>query len=376
MTQADRTLLRVVAIVALIFAVLTALSVAQAVFVPVVIAIVLAMLLNLPVEILHARGLPRWIGAVFLTLLLSTFCALIIATVAEPLQSITREYPQTLQTLRAKIFSLQLSLDDAAQVGKTISDVTNEVSESMRDPDVQEVVVREQNFLVQAASTLAQSMTTVIVTLTIVGFILSIRSPFTTLITMPFGTTCQKLRAARTWRSIEAHVSHYFFMTTLINTGLGITVALALWALEVEMPVFWGIVVGLLNYMPFVGPAIGVSLITAFSIVQSQTLVGMLVPGAVYMAINFVEANFVTPTLIGRKIDISPLAIILALLFWGWTWGFIGLFLSVPILVIANAIADENSSIAMVRRLLRPRRRRPAFGTNVQWFRSIAKGGT
>lgn len=360
MKETDRTLLRLTAVVALILAGLTVLSVAQAVFVPIFIAIILAMLLNLPVEFLHKRRVPRWLGAIFLTLMLTAFCALIVATVAEPLQSIMRDYPRTLQTLRAKIFTLQLSLDEAAQVGQTISDVTEEVSNSMEDPEVQEVVVRERNFLVQAASTLAESMTTVVVTLTICGFILAIRAPFMTLITMPFGTVCQKLRAARTWRSIEDHVSHYFFMTTLINTGLGIAVALALWALGVKMPAFWGIVVGLLNYMPFVGPAIGVSLITIFSIVQNETLAAMVIPGAAYMAINFVEANFITPTLIGRKTDISPLAIILALLFWGWLWGFVGLFLSVPILVIMNAVAGENTQLDLMRRVLRPRRRHTA----------------
>jgi predicted PurR-regulated permease PerM len=226
----------------------------------------------------------------------------------------------------------------------------------VKDPEVQEVVVREPNFLTRAATSLADVVTGVVVTLTITAFVLVMRRPFLTLATMPFAEPAAKLKAARIWTGVEREVSHYFIVTSIINLALGTAVGLALWALGVPMAHVWGIAVALLNYILFVGPAIGTLALLAASIIQFDTAFQILAPPAAYLTINFIEANAVTPHFLGRRLNIAPLAILLALLFWGWLWGFAGLIVALPALIVLKAVADRSEPFEPVRRILTPRR--------------------
>jgi predicted PurR-regulated permease PerM len=122
------------------------------------------------------------------------------------------------------------------------------------------------------------------------------------------------------------------------------------------MPHVWGVGVALLNYILFVGPAIGTLLLLAASIIQFDTAFQILAPPAAYLTINFIEANAVTPHFLGRRLNVAPLAILLSLLFWGWLWGFAGLILAVPMLVVLKAVADKSRPLAPLRRILTPRR--------------------
>lgn len=357
MFQFNSLIFRSLATFALIFALVAALRLAEAVFVPAFIAVFIAVLLHLPLKAMKKRGVPRPVGAVILTCTIVGLLVLFGSFVAEPAQKLARDYPVMLQELRGKLMSFQSTISDAEQVGEAIAEVSEDISEMVEDPAVQEVVVRDRTFLLRAASSFAESISTIVITLTICAFILAIRRPFLVFATIPYEKPSDKLHAARIWQEVEAHVSHYFFVTTLINIGLGTVVGLALWALGVPMPVFWGAVVGFLNYMPFVGPAIGATALLAVSIIQQDSVLMMLAPAAVYLTINFFEANFATPHLIGRKTNITPLAIILSLLFWGWLWGFVGLFVSVPMLVIINAAAQKIDRLGLLRRMLTPRAR-------------------
>lgn len=354
----DSLLFRSLATIALLIAIVAALSLAKAVFVPIFVALLLAILLHLPLAALERAGLPRLLAAIAMILVLAGISVLFALFVSAPARTLIEDYPQMLSQLRDKVFSLQLSLAEAQRVGEAIANVGDQVSGAFDDgDDIEQVIVREGNLWMQMASGLAGGLSSIVITLTIFGFILAMRRPFLTLATIPCGEPSSKLHAARVWKGVEADVSHYFFVTTLINVALGAAVGGVLWALDVPMPVFWGFVVGVLNYMPFVGPVIGSILLLAVSIVQFDTLFQMLLPAAAYLTINFIEANFVTPNLVGRRVNIAPLAIILSLLFWGWLWGFVGLLISIPILVVLNAVAERTNGLSALNRMLTPRAR-------------------
>jgi predicted PurR-regulated permease PerM len=356
----DSLVFRSLATIALLIAIVAALSLAKAVFIPIFVALLLAILLHLPLAALQRAGLPRFASAGVMVVVLCAVLVLFALFVSAPARTLIDDYPQMLGELRGKVFSLQTSLAEAQKVGEAIVDVGKEVGDALEGgpAEVEQVVVREGNLWMQMASGFAGGIGTIVVTLTIFGFIFAIRRPFLTLATIPCGTMASKLRAARIWKGVEGDVSHYFFVTTLINIGLGTAVGLVLWALGVPMPIFWGFVVGVLNYMPFVGPTIGSGLLLAVSVVQFDTVFQMLVPAAAYLAINFIEANFITPNLVGRRVNIAPLAIILSLLFWGWLWGFVGLFISIPMLVVLNAVAERIDGLSALNRMLTPRARR------------------
>lgn len=339
-----------------VIAVVSCLALAQTLFVPIVMAALIALLLHIPLKSLARLGVPSILGVIALIAIFGSLAWTVIVLLIEPLGTFASDYRAITQQLRDRIFSLQSSFNSAAEMGNALAEVGDDVARSLEDPAVQEVVVREGNFLVRAASSLAESATTFVATLTICAFILTIRNPFTTIATLGARDFPTKLKAARIWREVEGHVSYYFLITTCINAGLGVVVGTSLYLLDVPLASFWGVLVGLLNYMPFLGPTIGALSLLAFCLLQFTAPAAILLPAAVYLFINFIEANFVTPALIGRKAEIPPITVILSLFFWGWLWGFIGLVVAIPVLVIVNALSVHIEAMRPIKRVLMPRR--------------------
>lgn len=347
---------RSLATIALLIAIVAALYFARAIFLPITMGLLVALVLHLPIMALHRIGMPKILAVGVLITAVAAILTLIFILVAGPLSNIFDNWPQIAAELRGKIYHLRAAFSAAEQAGDAVSKIADDVKNIVNDPEVQEVVMHEPNFLARAATSVADVVTGVVVTLTISAFVLVMRRPFLTLATMPFDRTSTKLRAARIWKNAEQEVSHFFLVTSMINAALGFAVGFALWLLDVPMPYVWGIVVALLNYVLFVGPAIGTAALFAASVITFDAPFQMFAPPLAYLAINFVEANFVTPHFLGRRLQVAPLTIILSLLFWGWLWGFAGLILAVPALVLLKAIADKAEPLADLRRILTPRR--------------------
>jgi len=352
----DSLLFRSLATIALLIAIVAALFFARAVFLPIALGLMTALVLHLPSMALTRLGIPKILATTFLLGAVAAILMLVFLLMAGPVNRTIDSYPEIVTELRVKLFHLRQTFAAAEQAGDAISQVAEDVQEMVKDPEVQEVVVREPNFLARAATSVADVVTGLVVTLTIAAFVLVMRRPFLTLATMPFATFASKLNAARIWKGVEREVSYYFLITSIINVALGVAVGLALWALGVPLPHVWGIAVALLNYILFVGPVIGTLSLLAASIIQFDTAFQILAPPAAYLTINFIEANAVTPHFLGRRLNIAPLAILLALLFWGWLWGFAGLIIALPALVVLKAISDRSPPFAPIRRILTPRR--------------------
>jgi len=363
-------LFRSLATLSLLIALVAALYFARAVFLPITMGLLVALVLHLPMNALARAGLPKILAVVVLIAVVAAVLALIFALMFGPVETIFDTWPQIVSELRAKLSHLRLTFAAAEQAGDAVAQIADDVKDMVKDPEVQEVVVREPNFLARAATSFADVFTGIVVTLTISAFVLVMRRPFLTLATMPFSTTGTKLHAARIWKSVEGEVSHFFLVTSLINAGLGTIVGLALWALDVPMPYAWGIGVALLNYILFVGPAIGTAALFAASIITFDTPFQIFAPPLTYLAINFLEANFVTPHFLGRRLQVAPLTIVLSLLFWGWLWGFAGLVIAVPALVVLKAVSDKAAPLADLRRLLTPRRQ-PGRAMQPQLFQRV-----
>ena len=110
-------------------------------------------------------------------------------------------------------------------------------------------------------------------------------------------------------------------------------------------PILWGALAFVLNYVPYVGPAIMDVLLFGIGLLTFPTLLGALLPPAVFLAITVVEGQFLTPAIVGRRVlNLHPLAIFLSIAFWAWLWGPVGAFLATPILIIARVALDASLS--------------------------------
>jgi predicted PurR-regulated permease PerM len=155
-------------------------------------------------------------------------------------------------------------------------------------------------------------------------------------------------------RQIEREVSRYVLAISLINAAVGLIFAGVLYLLSIppQQALLWGTVVALLNFAPYVGPLIGVMLMLLMGLVEFRTPLASLLPAGCYLLLHTLEGQVITPIVLGRRMAISPLMLILALMLFGWLWGMIGLLLAVPLLVCVKLVLSRLDGMQRWARLL------------------------
>jgi predicted PurR-regulated permease PerM len=106
-------------------------------------------------------------------------------------------------------------------------------------------------------------------------------------------------------------------------------------------PALWGVLAGLLNFVPYLGPVVTAGVILIVSLLTFEELGRALVAPILYFAINFTEGSFVTPTVLGRRLTLNPVVVFVGLVFWGWLWGIPGALLAVPLLAVVKIFCDH-----------------------------------
>lgn len=165
-------------------------------------------------------------------------------------------------------------------------------------------------------------------------------------------TMRDKKRAVDISHEIQQQISNYLFSVSLINLGLGLIVGGGLYWLGVPNAAMWGLLIALLNFVPYFGPFAGISLLALVGLLTFSTLWKALLPPAWYLLFHLLESNFITPVLLGRRFTLNPVVIFVSLIFWTWLWGVPGALLSVPILVSIKVFCERSPSMSHVTELL------------------------
>ena len=146
------------------------------------------------------------------------------------------------------------------------------------------------------------------------------------------------MATARVIQNVVDDTSAYLGTITLINLMLGVIVAIALWYIGMPTPLMWGGIVALLNYVPYLGPIFAALLLAVGGLMTFTDIWWALLPAAIMVGAHLVEANVITPLVVGHRLTINPLMILITLSFWGWVWGTPGALLAVPLLIIIQTV--------------------------------------
>ena len=148
------------------------------------------------------------------------------------------------------------------------------------------------------------------------------------------------MAVARVIQNVVDATSAYVLTIATINLCLGLAVAFALWLIGMPSPLMWGGIVALLNFVPYFGPMLVAVLLALGGLMVFDDVWKALLPAALQIGFHLVEANFVTPTILGRRLTMNPLLILVSLTFWGWVWGTPGALLGVPLLIIIQTVVS------------------------------------
>lgn len=159
------------------------------------------------------------------------------------------------------------------------------------------------------------------------------------------------------YATVTREVQHYLGIKTLVSLATGLLVGLWVWAMGVDFPILWGLVAFLLNYIPTIGSILAALPAVLLALVQFGASRGALVVLG-YLAVNVGLGNLLEPNVMGRRLGLSPLVVILSLLFWGWLWGPVGMLLAVPLTMVLRITLEHTEDLHWVAVLLGPGERR------------------
>ncbi|MEQ1724401.1 MAG: AI-2E family transporter [Sphingopyxis sp.] len=307
-------------------------------FLPLTAALVIAIILVPALEWLERRGLPSIFAALLcvigFVLLINGALALIVFPASDWFIRLPERLPRIRENLAPLIdfyASLQRFVDDALQ-----GFATNTAAQA------QAVAIETPRSVLGYLTGSAPAAA--IQTFFAILFIFFFLSGWTRLrrSTIRSRTSYDSaLQTSRTIRSVVEATSAYMTTIVFINVMLGLAVAFFLWILGMPSPLMWGGIVALCNFVPYVGPIIAALLLAMGGLMSFDSVALALLPASIQIALHLVEANFITPLVLGRRLTINPLLILVSLSLWGWIWGAPGAFLAVPLLIIIQTVIQS-----------------------------------
>jgi predicted PurR-regulated permease PerM len=317
----------------LIICVVAVLYVAKAFFLPVVMAFVLGTMLSPAAGFLERHRIPRPVSAVLVVSAVGASGAFIVGLISSPLMQWSTRLPELGSQLKDKlqIFDRPLALWQQLQSMLGGSDAFSTAPFQM--PKVDWV----QPTLEFLSPTFTEFL---LFFATLILFIASWRDLRRTLI-MTFGDHAARLRTLRILNEIEERLGGYLLTVTVINLGVGTATGIICAVTGMPNPAGLGALAATLNFFPIIGPIAMFVILTVVGVVAFSTLGAGLIAPLAFVGLTFLEGHFITPTIIGRRLELNALAVFVALAFWTWLWGPMGGFLSSPLLIVALILKDH-----------------------------------
>lgn len=156
-----------------------------------------------------------------------------------------------------------------------------------------------------------------------------------------FPVVTDKRRALVLVDQIQRELSSYIVTISIINTCLGLATACAFHYLKIEDALLWGALVALMNFVPYLGGIASCFVLLVVGLVQFGLASNAFIPAGIFLALNIIESQLITPAVLGRSMQLNPLIIIIWIAITGWLWGVVGVLLAVPILMCVKIILEN-----------------------------------
>ena len=315
----------------LVICVVAVLYAAKAFFLPVVAAFVVGTMLSPAAGFLERHRIPRAVSAVLIVTGVGAGVAFIVGLISSPLMEWSNRLPELGSLLKDKlhVFDRPLALWHELQSMLGGSDTFSTFQMPKFDwvqPAVEFLSPTFTEFLLFFA--------------TLILFLASWRDLRRALI-MTFADHAARLRTLRILNEIEGHLAGYLITVTMINLGVGAATGIICAITGMPNAAGLGALAATLNFFPIIGPVAMFAILAVVGVIAFSTIGGGLIAPLAFIGIVFIEGHFVTPTIIGRRLELNALAVFIALAFWTWLWGPMGGFLSSPLLIVALVLKDH-----------------------------------
>jgi predicted PurR-regulated permease PerM len=310
-------------------------------FVPVALALLLALVLSGPVELLHRVGLPRGLGAALVMMLIVALAAGLTDFLSEPAQHWFAEAPHTVKVIARKVRPLAQfasRLDDLRASADSLAVPVHPAPASA--PVAAAPAQSAPALLFEITRSLILSVVTVVI-LTL--FLLSGGPPMLARMTSALVSDLNSAHVICVIEKVRAEVGRFYATTAVINVGLGLATGCAMMACGMPNPFLWGTLAAVLNFVPYAGPTASLLLMTSVAFVSFDGIGRVAAVAGSFLALATLEGQVVQPLLVGRRLQLNPMLVFLALWFGGLFWGIAGIVLATPLLAALKVIAEHSA---------------------------------
>jgi predicted PurR-regulated permease PerM len=333
----DRLLasLTLIAGIGLVFAIPFALRAGAEFFLPVTAALVIAIALVPLLEWFERRGLPSALSALSCVLIFLVVMAFALLSIVIPAIDWVTLLPERIGRVREALEPILALVKNLERfVDRILTQLPSSSSGGART-----VQVETPNSMFDLLTTSApHALIQLFFALLVIFFFLSGWTAMRKSTITSRGSFEGALTTARVIQQVVAATSTYLGTITLINVTLGTLVAGILWWLGMDSPLMWGGIVAVLNYIPYLGPIAAALLLALGGLISFSDPWTALLPPLIFIGLHMVEANALTPMVVGKRVRINPLLILLSLSFWAWVWGTTGALLAIPLLIIIKTV--------------------------------------
>jgi len=321
----------------LLLASLAACYLAAAILLPIVVAFVLMLVLQPAMRVLQRLHVPRFVAAIFIILVFFGTLVGIGLMLSGPAETWAQKLPSGIPKLQERLSFLNGPISAFQRLMSRAESLTQMTTQSSPLP-VTLAGAGLSDRLLDSTRALVGGLLEIILVL---FFLLLAGDTFLRRLVEVLPRFKNKRQAVEISQQIESDISAYLMTITLMNVAVGIATGVAAALCGLGDPILWGSVAFLLNYVPILGPLMGVVIFLLAGLLTIDTLWIAVMPAALYLGIHISEGETITPMLLARRFTINPVLVVIALVFWYWMWGVPGAILATPMLAVTKIICDR-----------------------------------
>jgi predicted PurR-regulated permease PerM len=297
---------------------------ARPIVLPVVSALVLSLLLAPAVGYLQRLRLPPVWGAGIVVGVLIAALGAGGAALIEPAGTWIERAPSLLQQMEDKLRGLRESVHVVAEIAEKAEKIAGQDNAS---------ILAQPGLISRSMMAAPIFLVSLVSTVILLYLLLAYGGPLIRRLVRLWPDGAERRSAIDVARSIQADIARYLGLMVGLSIAMGVVSSLAMIWLDMPNPVLWGVLVGVLNLVPYLGAVLSLLILTPVAMLSIEPMSQALLVPAVFLVLNVLEGELLTPIVIGKYFTLNPIIVFLSILFWGWLWGVVGTLVAVPILV-------------------------------------------
>jgi predicted PurR-regulated permease PerM len=316
---------------------------ARALILPFILALLLNFLLRPVVRALKRIKIPELAGAALVLMALLGSAGYGVIRLSGPAAEWINKAPESLHQIESKVGFIRKPLENVNHAIEELKRIARMDEERRPEVEIKPPGITDA-VLTGTREVLVKSSVMFI----LLYFLLASGDLFLRKVIKFFPKLQEKKRIVRITREVEHHTSRYLYTVTVINFSMGMSIALGMYLIGMPNPLLWGVMAGFLVFLPYIGGLMGISIVTIVALLTFDSIGRVLLAPAIYIALEIIQGQLVTPVVLGLRFTLNPVAIFIWLIFWGWMWGIVGAMLAFPMLTIFKILCDHVRPLAPI----------------------------